>query len=278
MINEFDILNGFLIEKGDKVFTTGNRSFKYGDGIFETIKVANGNILFWDYHYERISLGIKSLKFDSTNFDSDFFKSQIEKLISKNYYQNAKFRLFIYRDAPGLYTPMGNRISFFIEGIRLDNSKYDYNKDGVDIGLYSEGKKGLDIFSNCKTTSALLYVMASIYKKEQNLAEVIILNSKDNVCEASASNVFLVKNNIAYTPKLSCGPVMGVMRSVVIGLLKDLGIQLIEKEISVEELENSDEIFLTNTLTGVQGVKTFNEFSKINKVCYKLQEELSKIV
>ena len=65
MINEFDSFNGFLVEKGEKIFTSANRSFKYGDGIFETLKLAKGKILLEKHHLNRIELGKCGQKTDN---------------------------------------------------------------------------------------------------------------------------------------------------------------------------------------------------------------------
>lgn len=261
-MNEFDIYNGFLMEKGEKLYTSANRAFKYGDGVFETIKIFEGEILNWDEHYARLQKGLKVLKIDDSEFPKQKWEDELKKVVYKNYYKYAKLRLTVYRDSPGLYTPMTNKLGYLIEGVRY--SLADFSKAIVhkNVGVYEELNKSIDIVSNCKTISALVYVLASIYKKEQGLDDVIVLNSNGKVCESSNSNVFIVKDGEVYTTPLSSGCVEGVMRSVVINRCQLKNINIIEEELTLEHLKNSDELFLTNAIAGIQSVESFLGFQK----------------
>lgn len=256
-MNEFDNFNGFLMEKGEKLFNTSNRSFKYGDAVFETMKVVENEVLFWDDHFERLQQGLSTLKINQDQFTKEKWASEVQKVIYKNYYKFAKLRLTVCRDSPGLYTPMTNKLNFIIEGVRYDSKDYSYLKEGLSLGVYEEVDKPINITSNCKTTSALVYVMASIYKKEQGLGDVVVLNSKGKVCETSNANLFLVKDDQLYTPGLDQGCVAGVFRKQVIEYCKANGIAIKETPIEIEDLNEADEIFLTNVIAGVQGVSSF---------------------
>jgi branched-subunit amino acid aminotransferase/4-amino-4-deoxychorismate lyase len=258
MINEFDSINGFLVEKGDKIFTSANRSFKYGDGIFETIKLAKGKMLLEKYHLQRIELGLKTLKFDTEKYDAEFFSKELNKVIQKNYYQNAKIRLFIFRESPGLYTPMGNRLGFFIEGVHLDSPYYPDSPETLNLGIYSEALKSADGIANCKTTSALIYVLAGVYKKENNWDDVVVLNHKQNVCEAVSSNIFAVIDGVLKTPALTEGPISGTVRNFIVDFCRIHNIKLEQCAVTLDELKNAQEMFLTNAVSGIQSVTHFN--------------------
>lgn len=273
-MNEFDNFNGYVTEKGEKIFNTGNRSFKYGDGIFETMKIVDGEILYWEYHYKRLQFGIETLKLDDTNFTKEFWAKELEKIIHKNYYKYARLRLTLYRDSPGLYTPLSNRIGFMIEGVRYDKPDFSFVSEGINLGVFKEHNKVANVLSNCKTTSAVLYVLASIYKRDNNLDDVVILNHFGNVCETSSSNVFVVKNDEFITPPLSEGCVSGVMREQVIEFSKHIDKIVLEKPLSLQDLEDADEIFLTNVISGVQHVKMFNNKIKKNTHTIALQNFL----
>jgi aminodeoxychorismate lyase len=270
-MNEFDNVNGFLIEKGEKIFNTGNRSFKYGDGIFETMKVVDNKVMFWEEHLKRIEHGMKTLKIDHEIFDSAKWSQEIEKVILKNYYKFAKLRLTIYRESPGLYTPMANNMGFIIEGVRYDRKDYTYNSDGIALGVYDEIHKHINVLSNCKTTSALVYVMASIYKKEQQLGDVVVLNSNGLVCETSNANIFYVKDKRVITPDLNQGCVAGVFRQQVINYCQSKEITIKEQEVSLSDLEEADEIFVTNVIGGIQGINQFEKSKKTQGFIKELQ-------
>jgi aminodeoxychorismate lyase len=270
-MNEFDNVNGYLIAKGEKIYNTGNRSFKYGDGIFETLKVVDNKVVFWDEHLKRLESGMKSLKIEPGHFDSRKWTQELDRLISKNYYKFAKLRLTVFRDSPGLYTPMTNMMGFLIEGVRYDGKDYTFRAEGITLGIYDELSKSVDVLSNCKTTSALVYVMASLYKKEQGLGDVVVLNTSGNVCETSNANIFYVKDGNVYTPGLDQGCIAGVFRTQVLDYCQTKNIHLEEGEVSIENLEKADEVFVTNVIGGVQGVSSFQNISKSQKFVKELQ-------
>lgn len=271
---EFDNLDGFLSEKGDKIFNASNRVTKYGDGIFETIKLVDGKLMFWEDHFERLSKGIDYLKLDATNKDEQFWKGEIEKILVKNYYKHARIRVIVYRNAPGLYTPMGNRIGYLIEGTRFDKAEYNFNPDGISLGLFEQDHKGMSPLNNLKTTSALLFVLAGSYKKEQNLGDVIVLNAAGRVCETVSSNIFVVINDKVITPSLSEGCLDGVMRKQIIKAIKQKKLDFEERELTVDEVRSADEIFTTNSMSGVQGISQFEDKKLHNIYAKQLQSYL----
>ena len=254
---EFNNLDGFLTEKGDKLYDTSNRSMRYGDGIFETIKLANGELMFWEDHYERLSAGMQHLKLDTIGKDEAFWKKEVQKIIVKNYFTNARIRIIVYRNSPGTYTPMGNRIGFLIEGTRFDKPNYTYSKQGVSLGLFGGDHKGMSPLNNLKTTSALLFVLAGVYKKEIEVDDVVVLNAAGRVCETVSSNIFAVVNDKIITPKLSEGCLDGVMRKQIIKEIKQREINFEEGELTLDKLRSANEIFTTNSMAGVQGIKNF---------------------
>lgn len=255
---EFDNLDGFLSEKGDKIFDTSSRVMKYGDGIFETIKLVDGKLMFWDDHYARLSKSMEYLKLDTIGKDEAFWKKELEKVVVKNYYKHARIRIIVYRNSPGLYTPMSNRSGFLIEGTRFDKADYDFVEEGSTLGVFEGDYKAMSPINNLKTTSAVLFVLAGLSKKEQGVNDVIILNALGRVCETVSSNVFAVVNNKIITPSLTEGCLDGVMRKQIIKAIKQKYIDFEERELTVEELKSATEIFTTNTMSGVQGVSKFN--------------------
>ena len=254
---EFNNLDGFLTEKGDKLYDTSNRSMRYGDGIFETIKLVNGELMFWKDHYQRLSKGMQHLKLDTIGKEEDFWKKEVEKVIVKNYFTNARIRIIVYRNSPGTYTPMGNRVGFLIEGTRFDKPNYTYSKQGLRLGLFEGDHKGMSPLNNLKTTSALLFVLAGVYKKETEVDDVVVLNAAGRVCETVSSNIFAVVDDKIITPKLSEGCLDGVMRKQIIKAIKQKEINFEEGELTLDELMSAKEIFTTNSMAGVQGIAEF---------------------
>ncbi len=275
---EFNNLDGFLSEKGDKLFDTSNRSMRYGDGIFETIKLVNGKLLFWEDHYERLSRGMQHLKLDTIGKEEEFWKKEVEKIVVKNYFKNARIRIIVYRNSPGTYTPMGNRVGFLIEGTRFDKPVYNYSKQGTTLGLFSGDHKGMSPLNNFKTTSALLFVLAGVHKKEAGFDDVVVLNAAGRVCETVSSNIFAVVNDVIITPKLSEGCLDGVIRKQIIKAINQKKIDFEEGELTVEQLRSASEIFTTNSMTGVQGVGQFEGKSMSLSYVKEFQSYLDSVL
>ncbi len=269
--------NGQLYTPDAKVFGTSNRAFRYGDGVFETMRMIEGNIMYFKYHMERLFKGMNALKLNYHKaFDSDFIASEIFSLARANkIYKNARVRFSVFRDDGGWYTPERNTFQYVIEINGLEESKYTAER-GLIIDVYQELKKDFSAISSLKTINALPYVLAGVFRKENQLDECILLNSQNNIVESISSNVFLVKENKVYTPSIAEGCIDGVMRKVIIELLKKKKITLIESKLPVELLQHSDEIFLTNTIKGIQSVVGIGNKRYFSKLSKELLVELNK--
>jgi branched-chain amino acid aminotransferase len=262
-------LNGQIFPHDSKVFGTSNRAYRYGDGLFETMRMMEGNLMYFKFHVERLFRGMDALKLRYHKaFDQEFIASEIFSLARTNkIYKNARIRFSVFRDDGGWYTPEKNTFQYVIEIESLDSSIYNAER-GLIVDVYKELRKDFSSISALKTINALPYVLAGVYRKENQLDECILLNREDNIVESISSNVFLVKENKVYTPSINEGCIDGVMRKVAIELLKKKGITLYETKLPVALLEHSDEIFLTNAIKGIQsvvGIGAKRYFSKLGK-------------
>jgi len=269
-MSDFILFNDEFVQSDQAVLKSSNRGFKFGDGIFESMRMCNGELQFAELHADRLKAAMKALKFDSYElFDDYFLRQKTVELAKKNKFSgNVRFRLSVFRGGEGLYSPLINKPEFILEASILPYSSYELNKKGLIIDVYDELTKPINKLSNYKTSNALLYVMAGLYQKQHRLDEAIILNQNGFLCESTSSNVFVVYDNQIYTPALSEGCVAGVMRSVILKIAKMNDIQVIEAQISPEILKQADEVFVTNASSGVRWVmgygkkRYFNEMAK----------------
>lgn len=265
----FFSLNGQLYPQDTNVFGTQNRALRYGDGVFETMRMLDGKVMFFKYHMDRLFKGMQALKIDYHRaFDAEFVASEIVALARANkIYKNARIRFSVFREDGGWYTPEKNTFNYLIEIQGLNEDEYIVER-GLIVDVYKEVRKDFSALSHLKTSNALPYVLAGVYRKENNLDECILLNSQNNIVESISSNVFLIKENKAYTPAITDGCIDGVMRKVVIDLLKELNINVVETSLPANLLEHADEIFLTNSIKGVQsvvGIGLKRYYSKLGK-------------
>lgn len=270
--------NGEIVPADSKLLTTANRGYRYGDGLFESMRMMKGKLKFTDLHADRLQRGMKALKIDGySQTDAWFLKTKAEELATRNKAKHARLRLTVYRDADGLYTPSQNKMGYSFELQPMDEPRYFLNEKGLIMDVFTELPKPSNYLSGIKTCNSLIYVMAGIYKEQNRLDDVFLLNQNGYLCEASSSNIFIWYNNHLYTPALSEGCVEGVMRQVIINVAKANNIGVTEAQINPEILYEADEVFLTNAARGIQSVMGFGVKRYFNRLSKGLLDELNKL-
>ena len=276
--------NGEFYKVEDKVFGPENRAFRYGDALFETIFVSFLSCHFLDAHIDRLSRAMSVLDMQMPKeYNQRYFERKIRRLLNKNHHiQGARVRLSIFRDNGGLYTPVFNTVSYVIESEELASANYEFNKIGLSVDVYPILKKQFNPLSEFKTANSALFVMAGLWRKKNCLDDCIILNDNGYVCEALSSNIFIIKGDRVFTPPIESGCVNGIMRNVIIDLLKYNNIPIeCNKMISVDDIFDADEMFITNSIQGIRKILIFRNkrfYSiKTKKIARLLHESSLKI-
>lgn len=267
--------NGDILSNKQSVITIDNRSFRYGDGCFETMKIINSSIALSHYHFERLFSSLNTLKLKpKQHFTHDFLYAQIKQLALKNQHQKlARIRLTIFRTGEGLYDDCNYDFNYIIQSTELDSSILKLNKQGLSIDIFFDSKKSCDNFSNIKSNNYLPYAMASIWAKENMLDDAIVLNNYNRIADSTIANIFIVKNEKIKTPALTEGCVEGVMRRHLLKCMREKGIFCEETQIEKEALEDADEIFLTNAIHGIRWVNRFGKKIYTNEAAKYLHEK-----
>ncbi|MDB5159075.1 MAG: pabC [Mucilaginibacter sp.] len=269
--------NGEILPADSKLLSVANRSFKYGDGLFESMRMLKGHLKFADLHADRLQRGMKALKIDGySQMDTYFLKQIAEQLAARNKAKHGRLRLTVYRDAEGLYTPSQNKAGYCLEFTPADEPRYFLNEKGLIVDIFTDLPKPLNYLSNIKTCNSLTYVMAALYRSQNNLDEAFLLNQNGFLCEATSANVFVWYQNHLYTPALSEGCVEGVMRQVIINIAKKNDIPVTEAQINPEILYEADEVFVTNASKGIQSVMGYGIRRYFNRLSKGLMDELNK--
>jgi branched-chain amino acid aminotransferase len=265
-------LNGSFIEEKTPVIRADNRAFRYGDGLFETMKVVVGAIQLKDLHFERLFAGMELLQITLQGFvTAEMFEEQIMKTILKNRISGpARVRLTVYRGDGGLYEFNTTSSGYVIQVWTLSSSSMMMNENGLKVGLYEGGRKAVDELANIKSNNYLVYVMGAVRAKKYQHNDCIILNTHGRVCDATIANVFYIKDGTIFTPPLSEGCVAGVMRHHLLSQLPDQGYTVVEKETSVDDLLQADEMFLTNAVSGLRWVAEFKGKKYANSISSKI--------
>lgn len=278
--NLFVNINGNIQSSASAVLSADNRSFRYGDGIFETIRFANGKVQFLAKHVNRMRTSLEILKIDCPEgYTEAYFRAEINKLVEKNKVEKgARIRLTVFRKEGGYYTPHIDEPHFLIECEPIEESFYNLNPKGYSIDIFPDYKKPINKLSNVKSNNALLHVLAGVYRKQNDLDDCIILNQNFGIAEGISSNIFAVKNGVLYTPPIVDGCVDGIMRRHIIEVARAHRISVYEVSLQMNVLLNSDELFLTNVISGVRWVgaykakRFYNNMAKL--IIDKLNESL----
>ncbi len=269
--------NGTLLSQNELFLSAENRAYRYGDGIFETLKVINGKILFLDLHFERLRTGVERLKIQMPeNFSASFFEKEIQKvtLFSGNF----RVRFTIFRADGGFYEPTNYEGKFVVEAFAISDILYPNYEKGLKVAVSNEIYVQNSYFSGIKSINSLPYVMASIQKKELAFDDLLLKNAAGNIAEATHSNIFFIKNNKIVTPPISEGCIDGVMRKIILELSKELEFDIAVAPVPVADIYHYDEIILTNVIQGIRWVEFVEEkvFQK-NKI-NQFTERLNNIV
>lgn len=252
----FATWNGRIIREGKVFISPNNRSFRYGDGCFETMKVVNGRLLLYELHFQRLFSSLNLLRFTyPETFTPENLKSQINDLVKKNGHEkSARVRLVVYRGDGGLYDVKDKNAYYIIQSWAGATDTNVFNEAGLRVGIFGDAKKSADLFSSLKSNNYLPYAMAAMWAKEQLLDDAIIMNAFGGVADATIANIFIVDNGIIKTPSLTEGCINGVMRRYLLHCFEKDDLPHSQTEISSRDLSNASEIFLTNATHGIRWV------------------------
>ena len=269
--------NGNTIEEGLNLLQN-NRSFLYGDGVFETLKFVNQKILFFEDHYFRLMASMRILRMEiPMHFTMEFIENEILQLAKiNNCSYAARVRITVFRNDGGYYLPLSNQISYLITIVPLANTAYKFEHQDYEVELYKDFFIAKQLLSTLKSTNKIINITGSIYAKENGYDNCLLLNETKNVVEALNGNVFLVVGNKITTPPISEGCLNGIMRKQIITIAKNrTDLEIVEAPISAFDLQKADELFITSIIAGIQPVTKYRKKEFKNHVSSILLEELN---
>lgn len=275
--SKFVCHNGHFVKEEELCISGSNRAFKYGDGFFETMHYAYGEVQLFEKHTTRMQLAMEALQITSDILSSPkLLHKEIVHLINANhYFKGARIRLSIYRSGGGLYLPETNKAEYLIECYALENDRYPINSQGLCIEIYKTYKKPKYQNFTFKTLNTPISVLASIYKKEMNVDDCLLLNEDNEIIESTHSNIFFIKDDKVLMPSLKSGCVNGLMQAEVYQLLCKTNLKVLTNQsVFEQDLTNFDEIFLTNAVKGLQWVGAYKNKRYDNKISKQIHKNL----
>lgn len=282
--NLYICFNGKIVPASTPVLRADSRGYRFGDGLFETMKWQKGKIHFFDLHWDRLHSGLQFLGFTlPPSFNPTNLIDQINDLADRNIMgETARIRLSVSRGYGMLYPipNMPEETVYIIECFPALMDVNYLNEEGITIGIYDQARKAPDAFSHLKSHNFLSYRMAAIHAQKMNWNNAIVLNSNDRVADATGTNVFIINGNTLITPPLSEGPVAGVMRRFLLESIPLAlpNIEIAETPITIEMLKEASEICLTNSITGIRWVKQLDDKLYTNTHTVDIYNKLLKTI
>ncbi|WP_158771789.1 aminotransferase class IV [Paraglaciecola sp. L1A13] len=253
-------LNGDYLPQEQAKISPMDRGFLFGDGIYEVIPTYLGKTVGFTAHIERMQGGLASIGIE-LDYSHDDWQAIIDNLLNKNDAGNRGIYLHVSRGTdskrahayPTGVTPTVFAFSFEIPPAPTpDKSKVKpFNVTSSEDLRWKR--------CNIKSTSLLGNVMHYQQSQDLGMQETILFNQQQQLTEASSCNVFLVKDNVIATPALDNQLLPGVTRKILLAILREYSSYAIEERvISMEEVKNADELWLTSSSKEVAPIITLD--------------------
>jgi branched-chain amino acid aminotransferase len=242
-------VDGKLIPKEEAVVSVFDHGFLYGDGVFEGIRVYEGNVFRLKEHIDRLYESAKTIALDIPMTREEMIQATLDT-VATNGKKDAYIRLVISRGAGDLgIDPAKCRrptIVIIADSIQLyPQELYDNGASLVTASIRRIPMESLD--PRIKSLNYLNNILAKIEAKRAGALEAVMLNHHGLVAECTADNIFIVKQGALKTPDLMQGALGGITRGAVLDLAKKAGIPSFETVLGLHDLYNADECFLTGT-------------------------------
>ncbi len=278
-------IDGKYFPRSEAKVSVFDHGLLYGDGVFEGLKSYNGTVFQLKEHLDRIYFSAKAIMLKMPLLKEEMAQAVLETL-RKNNLKDAYVRLIVTRGLGDLgldprKCPKSTVIVIAIPLLQL----YDEEKriKGVSMIVASVRRDPVDATTHeIKSLNYLNSILAKIEANNVGADEAIILDTQGLVSEASAENVFIVKNGTVMTPPATSGPLAGITASVVKKVAKKLGYTVVERAITVAELYAADEAFLTGTAAELMPIREVNKRQigegKMGPVTERLLKEFGAFV
>ncbi|MEM3660276.1 MAG: branched-chain amino acid transaminase [Thermoproteota archaeon] len=281
--------NGRLVDWRDAKIHVLTHGLHYGTGVFEGIRAyetVNGTAIFrLTDHLKRLYRSAK-IYFMEIPFTLDELREACKAVVRENLLKSAYIRPIVFRGygEMGLY-PLNSSVDVAVaawswgtylgdegirNGIRVKTSSFRR----IDVNTIPAGVKATGQYINS--------VLAKVEAKMAGYDEAVMLDSRGMVSEGSGENVFMVRNNVVYTPSTSSGILEGITRDTVFHIVEDMGLKVVERDLTRVDFYYADEAFMTGTAAEVVPVVEMDNYKigdgKPGPVTRRIQVEFYKIV
>ncbi|RJS89102.1 branched-chain-amino-acid transaminase [Candidatus Bathyarchaeota archaeon] len=255
-------IDGKFYPESEAKISVFDHGFLYGDGVFEGIRSYNGVVFKLKEHIDRLYNSAKAIMLDIPMTKDEMIEAVLETL-RRNGLKDAYIRLVVTRGKGDLgldprKCPKPSVIIITVPLLQLYDEKV--RERGMSMIVSWVRRDSVDATTHeIKSLNYLNSILAKIEANNAGADEAIILDPNGFICEATGENIFIVKDGKLFTPPSTSGALPGITASVIKEIAQKLGYQVIEKGITVAELYNADEAFLTGTAAEVMPIREVNK-------------------
>jgi len=264
--------NGALLDADTNFLNHTNRGLRYGDVLFEEIRILNGQPVFWEEHYFRLMASMRILRMEiPMEFTMEYLESELLKTLESNGLQTPTLlTVSVFREAEG------NTVSYVMSTTALTSPFYILDEAPYEVELFRDYYVNQDMLSRLDTNNTTLEVVADIFATENGYSDCLLVNTAKNVVGTTKGSLFLVKEGTLKTPPLSDGAKNTVLRKKVMEMVQSLeSYELQEASISPFELQKADELFILNIAMGIRPITQYRKKGYSNAVAKDLLGKLN---
>jgi len=238
-------LNDKVVDDAEAHISVSDSGFLYGMGLFETMRCTGGRVFALDDHLDRLFNSAKELAINN-RYDKEYIKDAIRQALEANNLADARLRLTLTNG------PMAqggeSKATLLITATRFEPYPAEYYQEGVGVVLTDFRQNTQDPIARHKTTNYFSRLLALNIAHQKKAAEALWFTTDGRLAEGCVSNVFCVKDSVLYTPTLDTPVLPGVMRKTVCEIAKAESVNLVEKDLTIQDLLAAGEVFLTNVI------------------------------
>jgi branched-chain amino acid aminotransferase group I len=245
-------LNDNIVEIENAKIQANDGGFLYGAGLFETMRAYNGVVFRLSDHLDRLVSSAKALSIEHT-YSRDYLADAVQKTLEANALTDARVRLTLSAGAMS-QSQNNSAATLLVTAAKLQPYPSEYYKKGVLVALCPFRQNVTDPTCGHKTTSYFSRMLALKLAHEKKAAEALWFTTDGRLAEGCISNVFLIKDSRIYTPAINTPVLPGIARKTVCEIAAANKIELVEKDLTIDDLLAADEVFITNVIMQVMPV------------------------
>ncbi len=273
-------LNNKVVDADKAAVSISDSGLLYGAGLFETMRARSGRVFALKDHLDRLFSSAVALSIN-IGCDKEYVADAIDKVLRANNLKDARLRLTVTGGAMS-QEAQERKSTLLITAAKLIAYPPEYYRKGVMVLLCPYRQNENDPTCGHKVTSYFPRMIGLKFAHEKGAAEALWFTTDNRLAEGCISNVFLVKGSVLYTPPVSTPVLAGVARKAVCRIAVDNSIELVEKDLYIDDVLKADEIFLTNVIMQVMPVNSVEKHTvgegKVGPMAKKLKKSFDELV